>query len=272
MVGVIGAILGAAGHRIVAAYDGREALRRFDEEAPDLVLLDLSMPGTDGATSAGPSARRATRRSSSSPERPTWRSPSSSSTPAPTTTSASRSAARSSSPAPGRSPDATAASRTGTAGRSTAGATKPLAGQPDRPDRDRAAPPRATHRAARRGRRRGDLLAYAWPGVADPDPLWLKPHLARLRTKLVAAGAPVPVAVRGVGYRLDDGAVRDGGTRRIRAVTDRAPAVTAAPRPVTRSASKRRTEPPSLAPSGTSPAPARRPSSAGRPSGARIER
>ena len=43
-----------------------------------------------------------------------------------------------------------------------------------------------------------DLLAYAWPGVADPDPLWLKPHLARLRVKLVAAGAPVPVPVRGV--------------------------------------------------------------------------
>jgi Amt family ammonium transporter len=29
------------------------------------------------------------------------------------------------------------------------------------------------------------------------------PHLARLREKLVTVGAPVPVAVRGVGYRLD---------------------------------------------------------------------
>ncbi len=49
MVGVIGAILGAAGHRIVAAYDGLEAVRRFREEDPDLVLLDLAMPGLDGA-------------------------------------------------------------------------------------------------------------------------------------------------------------------------------------------------------------------------------
>ena len=48
-----------------------------------------------------------------------------------------------------------------------------------------------------------ELLAYAWPNVPDPDQLWLKPHLARLRDKLRAVGAPVPVAVRGVGYRLD---------------------------------------------------------------------
>jgi len=40
--------------------------------------------------------------------------------------------------------------------------------------------------------------------VPDPDPLWLKPHLARLRDKLTAIGAPLPTAVRGVGYRLED--------------------------------------------------------------------
>ena len=28
---------------------------------------------------------------------------------------------------------------------------------------------------------RGDLLAFAWPGVDRPDSLWLKPHMARLR-------------------------------------------------------------------------------------------
>jgi DNA-binding response OmpR family regulator len=48
-----------------------------------------------------------------------------------------------------------------------------------------------------------DLLAAGWPDVPDPDQLWLKPHLARLRDKLRAAGAPVPAALRGVGYRLD---------------------------------------------------------------------
>ena len=50
MVGALGALLGQAGHRIIAAYDGEEALRRFREDAPDLVLLDLAMPGMDGAT------------------------------------------------------------------------------------------------------------------------------------------------------------------------------------------------------------------------------
>jgi DNA-binding response OmpR family regulator len=34
--------------------------------------------------------------------------------------------------------------------------------------------------------------------------LWLKPHLARLREKLVTTGAPIPVAVRGVGYILEE--------------------------------------------------------------------
>jgi DNA-binding response OmpR family regulator len=48
MVGVIGALLGQAGHRIVPAYDGQEALRRFREEDPDLVLLDLSIGSIDG--------------------------------------------------------------------------------------------------------------------------------------------------------------------------------------------------------------------------------
>jgi two-component system response regulator RegX3 len=48
------------------------------------------------------------------------------------------------------------------------------------------------------------LLAAGWPGEPNPDPQWLKPHLARLRSKLEEAGAPVPASVRGVGYRLED--------------------------------------------------------------------
>jgi DNA-binding response OmpR family regulator len=50
MVGALGALLGQAGHRIIAAYDGEDALRRFRDEEPDMVLLDLAMPGMDGAT------------------------------------------------------------------------------------------------------------------------------------------------------------------------------------------------------------------------------
>ena len=36
------------GHRVVLACDGREALHRVEEEHPDLVVLDIGMPGMDG--------------------------------------------------------------------------------------------------------------------------------------------------------------------------------------------------------------------------------
>src|SRR5205814_1652343 len=50
------------------------------------------------------------------------------------------------------------------------------------------------------------LLARAgWPAVNDPDLLWLKPHLARLRAKVEGAGGPQILAVRGVGYRIEAG-------------------------------------------------------------------
>jgi two-component system KDP operon response regulator KdpE len=47
------------------------------------------------------------------------------------------------------------------------------------------------------------LARAGWPAEHDPDLLWLKPHLARLRAKLDAAGGPAIVAVRGVGYRVE---------------------------------------------------------------------
>ncbi len=50
------------------------------------------------------------------------------------------------------------------------------------------------------------LLARAgWPAETDPDLLWLKPHLARLRAKVEGAGGPQILAVRGVGYRIEAG-------------------------------------------------------------------
>ena len=39
---------GVLGHDAVAAYGGDEALRRLDEVAPTLLVLDLSMPNMDG--------------------------------------------------------------------------------------------------------------------------------------------------------------------------------------------------------------------------------
>jgi DNA-binding response OmpR family regulator len=37
-----------AGHLVVRAADGTAAVRRFAEEAPDLVVLDINMPGLSG--------------------------------------------------------------------------------------------------------------------------------------------------------------------------------------------------------------------------------
>ena len=53
MVGAITALVGTEGHQVITAYDGLTAVRRFREENPDLVLLDLAMPGPDGFTVAG---------------------------------------------------------------------------------------------------------------------------------------------------------------------------------------------------------------------------
>jgi two-component system KDP operon response regulator KdpE len=46
------------------------------------------------------------------------------------------------------------------------------------------------------------LARAGWPAETDPDLLWLKPHLARLRAKVEAADGPQIIAVRGVGYRI----------------------------------------------------------------------
>lgn len=41
-------ILEAAGYEVRSAYSGRQALSMITEEVPDLVLLDVMMPGMDG--------------------------------------------------------------------------------------------------------------------------------------------------------------------------------------------------------------------------------
>ena len=53
MVGAITALVGTEGHQVITAYDGLTAVRRFRDEHPDLVLLDLAMPGPDGFNVAG---------------------------------------------------------------------------------------------------------------------------------------------------------------------------------------------------------------------------
>jgi two-component system cell cycle response regulator DivK len=42
-------VLGAAGYEVVAATSGEEGLELAGESPPDLVLMDLQLPGIDGA-------------------------------------------------------------------------------------------------------------------------------------------------------------------------------------------------------------------------------
>ena len=37
-----------AGYEVVTAYDGREALKKIEDEHPDMVVLDVMMPYMDG--------------------------------------------------------------------------------------------------------------------------------------------------------------------------------------------------------------------------------
>ena len=47
-LGVVAELLETHGYRVVVAQDGSEALQRARRVRPDLVLLDVMMPGIDG--------------------------------------------------------------------------------------------------------------------------------------------------------------------------------------------------------------------------------
>src|SRR5215470_16856903 len=46
--GLVRALLERAGHEVIDASDGRSGLRALYEGSPDLVILDVAMPGLDG--------------------------------------------------------------------------------------------------------------------------------------------------------------------------------------------------------------------------------
>lgn len=48
IVRVLRGYLEQAGYQVLTAYDGNEALRRARQEAPNLIILDLMLPGMDG--------------------------------------------------------------------------------------------------------------------------------------------------------------------------------------------------------------------------------
>jgi DNA-binding response OmpR family regulator len=47
-LGLIERILTRAGHEFVGVLSGEECLKRYEREKPDLILLDIVLPGIDG--------------------------------------------------------------------------------------------------------------------------------------------------------------------------------------------------------------------------------
>ncbi len=209
-VGVVAMLLGGAGYEVLIAYDGEAALRLLREEHPDLVLLDLGLPGADG--------REICRRMRALESVPVI-------------------------VVSGRGDEAGRAelldlgaddyvakpfgrkellARIGAVLRRAPRAVRLRAGAVEvaglrldlatwRATVDGDAFPltaiefRLLERLARADEAvvaKADLLAAAWPDREMPDPEWVKAHVARLRAKLASVPRLSLESVRGVGYRL----------------------------------------------------------------------
>ena len=209
MVGMVGALLGEEGYQIVTAYDGEVALRRHADERPDLVILDRRLPRL-----SGDEVCRTIRSSSDTPilmltgekgseerarlldlgaddylEKPFSKKE----------LSARVRALLRRATAPARGDVAAHVGRLAVDAR-THRATVDGSALDLTPTEFRL----LAALAARPGEvvDRRALLRAGWPEERDPDPEWLKAHLARLRSKLQESGAPDLSNVRGVGYRL----------------------------------------------------------------------
>jgi two-component system KDP operon response regulator KdpE len=215
MVGAINALVGTEGHQVITAYDGLTAVRRFREEHPDLVLLDLAMPGPDGFTVAGQIRAAGS---------------------APIIVVSGESSEGAKVKALGIGADdylvkpfgrqellariAAVMRRVGRAEATDLGGPAEFENLGLDPGRHEARvgdtlltlTPTEYRLLETLVRANGDLVPHlrlaraGWPAEHDPDLLWLKPHLARLRAKLDEAGGPAIVAVRGVGYRVEPAA------------------------------------------------------------------
>jgi DNA-binding response OmpR family regulator len=219
MVGAITALVGTEGHQVITAYDGLTAVRRYREERPDIVLLDLAMPGPDGFTVAGRIRAEGD---------------------APIVVVSGESSEEAKVRALGIGADDYLVKPFGRAellariGAVMRRADRGPVAAPAISDSESGSglqvgslvldPARHEARVAEQHldltpieyrlaealvRAGGDLVPHlrlvraGWPAEADPDLLWLKPHVARLRRKVDAAGGPSILAIRGVGYRLD---------------------------------------------------------------------
>jgi two-component system, OmpR family, KDP operon response regulator KdpE len=217
MVGAITALVGTEGHQVITAYDGLTAVKRFREERPDLVLLDLAMPGPDGFTVIG--QLRAT-----------------GNVPVLVVSGESAEAAKVKALGIGaddylvkpfgkqellarisavmRRVDLAGTGRAAGEGGTSVLTAGSLTLEPARHEARVGAislglTPTEFRLLEALVRAGGDLVAHhrlaraVWPAEPDPDLLWLKPHLARLRSKLEPVGGPRIVAVRSVGYRIE---------------------------------------------------------------------
>ena len=208
LVGAVAALVGSVGHRVSAAYDGAEGLRHYDAERPDLVILDLAMPGMDGLAVCTELRQRG-------------------STPIIVLSGEGQEAAKVEALDAGADDYVTKPFGKGELLARIRAVTRRRNAEPDDGEIGSVRIDRRRHEAwandtllpltpiefallealvAARGDLvpHAELLAAGWPGEPDPDPLWVKPHLARLRAKLRAAGAAEPSPVRAIGYRLTE--------------------------------------------------------------------
>jgi two-component system KDP operon response regulator KdpE len=207
MVGAVAALVGSEGHRVIAAYDGDEGLLRFEGDRPDLVILDLAMPGLDGLAVCGAIRQQGT-------------------TPIIVLSGEGQEEAKVEALDAGADDYVTKPfGKAELLARIRAVMRRPREERRVTEEKRSVTIDRRRHEAWANDRllaltpiefalldllvsTRGDLvthnelLAAGWRGEPNPDPLWVKPHLARLRSKLRAAGAAIPTPVRSVGYRL----------------------------------------------------------------------
>jgi DNA-binding response OmpR family regulator len=209
MVGMVASLLGSEGYDLITAYDGESAVRRHADELPDLVILDRGLPKMSGeevckrirAIAQTPILMLTGEKGEDERvklldlgaddylEKPFGRKE---------LLARVRALLRR---APHAAAPATATDIGGLVIDARAHSAR-MGGDelPLTPTEFRL----LAALAARPGELidRKALLRAGWPDERDPDPEWLKAHLARLRSKLEASGAPVPANVRGVGYKL----------------------------------------------------------------------
>jgi len=209
LVGMVASLLGAEGYDLLTAYDGETALRRHAEDLPDLVILDRRLPKMSGdeickrirAVAQTPILMLTGEKGEDERvklldlgaddylEKPFGRKE---------LLARVRALLRR---APSNAGPATASAIGGLVIDARAHTARMRAEElPLTPTEFRL----LAALAARPGELvdRKALLRAGWPEERDPDPEWLKAHLARLRSKLASAGAPIPANVRGVGYKL----------------------------------------------------------------------